>query len=371
MKHRATTSSIVISAITIGLAVVTLHIVVSCLLLPPYVCTGYNVKEEIRVDAPTLVCWQNGSESMVDITFPHGVYVVNNTVEAIIGDLVALDINVGGGQTENWGAATRPPPGYAYLEVCEWEDTSDGELLTDCPHEVNELPAPSFTLQQSLGFPSQSPPSVRARVRSITLDTMGNMNYYWSDWSNRVSASTYQAPIIEIAAVIGVAGIAVAVVNNYWSGRQQRKATEVTRAVGSDERFMELYDASRETEFQRTMGEVLYLYEWTDYADFQSKYGPQADLDAWAKIQSLTQYFEGLGVLVEEGSVSVQRVARLLDDQIIAVWEKLEAIIMDRRKREMNPKLSDSFEALYYAIKKQEQQLDEPTDDVRVHKFED
>ena len=80
-----------------GLAVVTLHVVVACLLLPPYVCTGYSVKEELPMDAPTLVCWQNGSETIVDITFPHGVYVVNNTVEAIVGDLVSLDIYYPGG----------------------------------------------------------------------------------------------------------------------------------------------------------------------------------------------------------------------------------------------------------------------------------
>jgi hypothetical protein len=64
---------------------------------------------------------------------------------------------------------------------------------------------------------------------------------------------------------------------------------------------MELYDASRETGFQRTLAEVLYQYEWTDYEDFQAKYGPRSNVDASAKIQSLTTYFEGIGVLVEEG----------------------------------------------------------------------
>jgi hypothetical protein len=91
-------------------------------------------------------------------------------------------------------------------------------------------------------------------------------------------ATEYRAPVIEIAAIIGIAGLAIGVANNLWSGRQQRKATEVTRSVGVDERFMELYDASREPEFQRMIAEVLYQYKWTDYNDFITKYGPETNV---------------------------------------------------------------------------------------------
>ena len=56
--------------------------------------------------------------------------------------------------------------------------------------------------------------------------------------------------------------------------------TEVTRSAAVNERFMELYDASRETTFQENMAEVLYQYKWTDYEDFLSKYGPETNVRA-------------------------------------------------------------------------------------------
>ena len=134
---------------------------------------------------------------------------------------------------------------------------------------------------------------------------------------------------------------------------------------------MELYDASRETAFQANMAEVLYQYEWTGYDDFQAKYGPRTNVEAWAKIQSLAQYFEGIGVLIEEESVDIGRVHRLVSTQIIRCWEKLESIIMEQRKRELDPNIYNSFEQLYYAIKKYQQEGPPPQDDVRTHTFED
>ena len=133
---------------------------------------------------------------------------------------------------------------------------------------------------------------------------------------------------------------------------------------------MELYNASRETQFQQTMAEVLYQYEWFDYDDFQQKYGPKTNVAAWAKIQSVAQYFEGIGVFVEEGSVEIGRVHRLLSTQIIRCWEKLEPVIYEQRKRELDPNIYNSFETLYYAIKTYQQQGPPQPDDVRVHKFE-
>jgi hypothetical protein len=147
--------------------------------------------------------------------------------------------------------------------------------------------------------------------------------------------------------------------------------TEVTRTAAEDERFMDLYDASRETEFQQNMGEVLYRYQWTDYEDFVSKYSAEANLEAWAKVQSLAQYFESVGVFVNEGSIDIGRVSQLLGNQIISVWEKLKDVIIGQREREMNPSIYSSFERLYYAIKTFQQQGPTTKNDVRSHKFDD
>jgi hypothetical protein len=141
--------------------------------------------------------------------------------------------------------------------------------------------------------------------------------------------------------------------------------------VGADERFMELYDASRETDFQRMMTEVLYQYEWTDYEDFMQKYGPRTNADAWSKIQSLAQYFEGIGVMVQTASIDLDQVSRLLSNQIIPVWDKLDEVIIEQRRRDLNPTIYQAFESLYYAIKNYQQTGPSQPEEVQTHKFDD
>jgi hypothetical protein len=46
-------------------------------------------------------------------------------------------------------------------------------------------------------------------------------------------------------------------------------------------------------------------------------------------------------------------------------------MILERRKRQMNPAIYSAFESLYYAIKTYQQQGPPQQDDVRVHKFEE
>ena len=75
-------------------------------------------------------------------------------------------------------------------------------------------------------------------------------------------------------------------------------------------------------------------------------------------------------MFVDEGSIEIGRVSRLLSNQVISVWEKLKDVIMGQRERELNPSIYNSFERLYYAIKNYQQDGPPPKGDVPVHKFE-
>jgi hypothetical protein len=68
--------------------------------------------------------------------------------------------------------------------------------------------------------------------------------------------------------------------------------------------------------------------------------------------------------------VSLDQVHQLLSVQIVDVWDKLGVMILERRKRQMNPAIYSAFESLYYAIKTYKQGKPQQ-DTVRVHKFED
>jgi hypothetical protein len=91
---------------------------------------------------------------------------------------------------------------------------------------------------------------------------------------------------------------------------------------------------------------------------------------AWAKIQSLAQYFEGIGVMLQSNSVEIDQVYRLLSTPIIRCWEKLSPVIMEQRQRELDPNIFDSFEQLYYAIKRHQQGGPSGQDTVKTHKFD-
>ncbi len=309
---------------------------------------------------PQLELWMNGSHTVVNVTFQHGKYQAYNGWW-LIGDKVEVDVD-----------------GVSHvITICVGECATNRSLITDCPHDAGGWESPHkyyHTLSYDLGVVTGDPPKVRVRVR--TMDCASNMIQAgdalikWSDWTPLQEAVVWQPPILEAAVVIGVVSIAIGVGNNYLQGRREQKATEVTRTAAEDERFMDLYDASRDPAFQESLAAVLYQYQWTDYEEFHAKYGPQTNVKAWAQIQSVAQYFEGIGVLVTEGSVDIGRVYRLLATPIIRCWEKLEGVILEQRKRDLSPHVYASFEALYYAIQKFQREGPPPRDDVPVHRFE-
>jgi hypothetical protein len=299
--------------------------------------------------APEQISFRyEGADTIVDISHLYQHIISPMGHHIVYGDVIELEVD---------GEIT-------FIKYCHW-DCGDMNS-SDCPFTGH--PGGYVDVSYNLGEITGTPPKVRARTRYVSC---GGEGTDYGPWSPLVDAVPSQPlPLVEIATVIGVGGIAVAVLNNYWSGRREKQMTDVTRSAAVDERFMELYDASRETEFQRTQAEVLYQYEWTDYDDFLAKYGPRSNVDAWAKIQSTAQYYEGIGVLVRTDSVSLDQVYQLLGTQIVDVWEKLGEIILERRKRELNQQIFSAFESLYYAIKNYQQQRPSPKDDVRVHKFE-
>ena len=75
-------------------------------------------------------------------------------------------------------------------------------------------------------------------------------------------------------------------------------------------------------------------------------------------------------MFVDEGSIDIGRAMRLIGNQAVSVWKKLKDVIMDQRQRELNPSSHGSFERLYYAIKKYQQDGSPQQDDGLVHKFE-
>ena len=116
--------------------------------------------------------------------------------------------------------------------------------------------------------------------------------------------------------------------------------------------FMQLYDKFVTKEFQEYFRTMIHLYEWTDTDDYIAKYSIVNNFEDSVVTSTVFHYFEGIGVLVEEGLIDSKLVAKLLAASVIQLWEKYESMILERRERSNRPRIYDKTEYLYHEIKK-------------------
>jgi hypothetical protein len=117
--------------------------------------------------------------------------------------------------------------------------------------------------------------------------------------------------------------------------------------------FMQIYDHFREEKFMQDLSNILDL-RWSDYNDFEEKYGRVNNPEAWRKLGSVAGYFEGIGVLVGQKLLDVNLVESLMKGHIIHFWEKIQPISIGMRKRYKVPEIDMWKEYLYNEIKKRE-----------------
>ena len=118
--------------------------------------------------------------------------------------------------------------------------------------------------------------------------------------------------------------------------------------------FMQLYDRLNSREFQEEYNEIVYLQEWKDYDDYMSRDGPETNFKAWTSLNSIGYFFDGLGVLVRRRLIDISLVDDLMSSSIFWLWEKMEPIIRERRKRKNRPQIWEWVEYLYGDMKARE-----------------
>lgn len=116
--------------------------------------------------------------------------------------------------------------------------------------------------------------------------------------------------------------------------------------------FINLYNQLTSKEFQKMFNDIVYNYNWKDYEDWLSKYGPDSNLEAFASFTSVGNFFDGLGVLVHRKLIDISLVDDLMSSSVIWLWEKTGPIIKERRMRRNRPQIWEWVEYLYENIKK-------------------
>jgi hypothetical protein len=125
------------------------------------------------------------------------------------------------------------------------------------------------------------------------------------------------------------------------------KSQEQTLVTRQAQLFMPLYAYYSQTEFPRNLHNIYVKWKWTDPEDFFEKYGPEANMDAWSQVQSMGNYFRGVGVLLKDELVERRMVYDLLYSPIVMYWEKIESIAKEYRVKYNQPKAFMYIDFLY------------------------
>jgi hypothetical protein len=149
-----------------------------------------------------------------------------------------------------------------------------------------------------------------------------------------------------ISVAIAGIGILIAAINSVLSSRDTKRQRQM-------ELLMQLYDRYSTKEFTRGWIDIV-TREWADYEEYEQKYGWLTNPDAASTRLSVGRFFEGLGVLVQEGYVDINLVNSLLNTHIVGYWERYGPIWKKRREQWGDFTMSDHTEFLYNELKKRQ-----------------
>ena len=149
-----------------------------------------------------------------------------------------------------------------------------------------------------------------------------------------------------LAIIVSVLGLAASityyaiVLGNANKTQQQQLETRQTQL------FMDIYKTVTTVEFNKIYQEMLGA-EWSDYEDYLEKYGPIKNTEASAKRFTTWQVYNGIGFLVMEDYVDIEKVEILYGGSgPIMLWNKWKPIILDLRERMESPMFMLGFENL-------------------------
>ncbi len=126
--------------------------------------------------------------------------------------------------------------------------------------------------------------------------------------------------------------------------------------------FMNLYQTVVTENFNQNLIEMLGA-EWTDYQDYLNKYGPIDNPKMAAKRFSTWQVYNGIGFLLMENFIELEKVWQLFGGQgPNMMWRKWESIILGIREGIDSPSYMLGFEYLANSIEERRKQQGLSTD---------
>jgi hypothetical protein len=132
-----------------------------------------------------------------------------------------------------------------------------------------------------------------------------------------------------IAGASGVCIAAVFYVLNLRISQRNMKATLETRKLSF---VTSITSQLLSEEGQRRYGELMNM-EWTDYGDFERKYGSDNNLDNYAKRMSIWNLYNTLGMLLRERLIEPKLLYSINNIDPLFMWSKFKDVIAENRRR--------------------------------------
>ena len=161
------------------------------------------------------------------------------------------------------------------------------------------------------------------------------------------------AYITQIVGVIGTLTAAFIAVRSYINANKRaEEARERELETRQTQLFMSIFQTTTTKEFLTDSEELLHIWKWRDYEDYDTKYGEINNLVGNGKLNYVMSFFNGVGVLVQKGLIDSELIYDMKRIAIIDIWEKFSPIIKEWRMRYSAPQIYGGYEFLYDELKR-------------------
>lgn len=147
-----------------------------------------------------------------------------------------------------------------------------------------------------------------------------------------------------ISVIVAAVSVVIGVIMSVLSIRNLAKSRRTSI-------FLDFHKQA-DQEFLEDMFEVVGEWSWDNYEDFQTKYGPLASPERWAKFIHVSSFFDSMGKLLENKITDAELIPEALAVIAMNWWEKIESIQADMAKSWRASGSLESSKFLYDTLKK-------------------
>jgi len=93
-------------------------------------------------------------------------------------------------------------------------------------------------------------------------------------------------------------------------------------------------------------------FEFTDFEDYERKFGPQSNSEEYDDHFSVATFYEGIGILVKRGLIDPGLIDDMMSESVLTFWVKYRDVFYEIRRKYNQPMGAEHIEYLYESILK-------------------